>query len=307
MVENKKYMFAIDLDGTLLKSSADGSIHEKAVEAIKRARELGHVVVIITGRPWRSTRPIYKSLGLDTVVTNYNGAQIHNPSDENFIPLIKYLNLNEMLYILGDPKVKEEITNIAIEGPGWVQLQKRDLAMEQVFGFRENPKFHVGLDFTKIPLKPTGIIFDVKETTDPDDLRDYLRAKYGDLGEFSYWSKGEGLTPVFDITNVSVNKGRAISLLSRYYDIPLENIIAFGDGHNDIPMFKVAKVAVAMKNAPEPVKKHATVRLNKKNTEGGVGYYINKFLDNPEEELQKSLKIRQKFRKFKYNDPESDE
>ncbi|WP_029608529.1 Cof-type HAD-IIB family hydrolase [Mycoplasma simbae] len=300
MEQKKKFMFAIDLDGTLLSSSAKGTIHPVAFEAIQRAKREWHVVCLITGRPWRSTRPVYKELGLDTVVTNYNGSQIHNPSDENFIPLIKYLNLNEMLYILGDPKVRKEISNLAIEGPGWVQIEHRDDALEQVFGFAQNPKFKVGLDFNKIPLRPTGIIFDVQPTTDPDDLRDYLRAKYGDLGEFSYWSKGEGLTPVFDITNVSVNKGRAISLLSRYYDVPLEHIVAFGDGHNDVPMFKVAKTAVVMKNAKEPVKKHATVRLEYSNVEGGVGHYINKFLDNPDAEIEKSLEERKKMKSDSY-------
>ncbi|TQC51569.1 HAD family phosphatase [Mycoplasmopsis mucosicanis] len=301
MQEKQKYMFAIDLDGTLLSSSAKGTIHPVAKQAIKRAVDEGHIVCLITGRPWRSTRPIYRELGLNTVVTNYNGSQIHNPADENFIPLIKYLNLNEMLYILGDPKVRNEISNLAIEGPGWVQIEHRDEALEQVFGFAQNPKFKVGLDFNKIPLRPTGIIFDVKETTDPDDLRDYLRAKYGDLGEFSYWSKGEGLTPVFDITNVSVNKGRAISLLSRYYGVELENIVAFGDGHNDVSMFKVAKTAVAMKNAKEPIKKHATVRLEYSNVEGGVGYYINQFLDNPEAEIAKSLELRKKMKYDEYS------
>lgn len=296
MEAKQRYMFALDLDGTLLSSSAKGTVHEVAVKAIERAQKEGHIVCIITGRPWRSTRPIYKMLGLNTVVTNYNGSQIHNPSDENFIPLIKYLNLNEMLYVLGDPKVKSEISNLAIEGPGWVQIDHRDPDLEQVFGFAENPKFIVGLDLNRIPLQPTGIIFDVKETTDPDELRDYLRAKYGDLGEFSYWSKGEGLTPVFDITNVSVNKGRAISLLSRYYGIPLENVVAFGDGLNDVPMFHVATTSVAMKNSKEPVKRHATVRLEYSNVEGGVGHYINKFLDNPEQEIAKSIQKRKEMK-----------
>ncbi|AIA29756.1 COF family HAD hydrolase protein [Mycoplasmopsis californica] len=295
-MKNKRFMFAIDLDGTLLSSSAKGTIHPIAKEAIERAKREGHIVCLITGRPWLSTKPIYHELGLDTVVTNYNGSQIHNPSDENFIPSIKYLNLNEMLYILGDPKVKDEITNVAIEGPGWVLIQKRDDDLERVFGFAQNRKFVVGVDLNKIPLSPTGIIFDVKETTDCEELREYLRSRYGDLGEFSYWSKGEGLTPVFDITNVSVNKGRVISLLSRYYDIPLENIVVFGDGHNDVPMFKVAKVSVAMKNSKDPVKMQATVRLEYTNAEGGVGYYINRFLDNPEAEIEKSNKERAKMK-----------
>ncbi|WP_029905926.1 Cof-type HAD-IIB family hydrolase [Mycoplasmopsis opalescens] len=289
-MENKqeKFLFAIDLDGTLLASSAEGTIHEETFNAIQRAKNEGHIVCAVTGRPWRSTKPIYEKLGLDTVVCNYNGAQIHNPSDENFIPLIKYLNLNEMLYILGDPKVEQEISNIAIEGPGWVQIQKRDEALERVFGFASNPKFTVGINLSKIPLCPTGIIFDVKETTDPYELRRYLRARYGDLGEFSFWSKGEGLTPVFDITNVGVNKGRALSLLSRYYGVDLQHTIAIGDGFNDVPMFKVAHISVAVGNADTAVKKQATVKLTKTNREGAVGYFINKFLENPQKEIDKA-------------------
>ncbi|WP_027120396.1 Cof-type HAD-IIB family hydrolase [Mycoplasmopsis lipofaciens] len=307
MNKKQKFLFAIDLDGTLLANSADGIIHDVTFNAIKRAQKEGHIICAITGRPWRSTKPIYEELGLDTVVCNYNGAQIHNPKDENFIPYIKYLNLNEMLYVLGDSRVKKEISNIAIEGPGWVQLQKRDKDLERVFGFRESQKFVVGLNFNKIPLRPTGIIFDVKPTTDVEELRRYLKAKFGDLGEFSYWSKGEGLTPVFDITNVAVDKGRALSLLSRYYGIDLEHTIAFGDGFNDVPMFKVAKISVAMGNAEEPIKKYATVRLTKTNKDGAVGYYMNKFLDNPEKEMQRSANNYKKMMKRRYIKDDIDE
>lgn len=286
--QKRKFLFAIDLDGTLLASSATGEIHEKTLAAIERAKQEGHIVCILTGRPWRSTKPIYEKLGLDTIVANYNGAQIHNPKDENFIPYIKYLDLNEMLYVLGDPKVEKEISNVAIEGPGWVQLQKRDKDLENVFGFKDSPKFVVGINFHKIPLKPTGIIFDVKKTTDVEELRTYLKTRYGDLGEFSYWSKGKGLTPVFDITSVSVNKGRALSLLSRYYNVELDHTIAIGDGFNDVPMFKVAKISVAVGNASSDVKKFATVKLKKNNDEGAVGEFIHNLLDNTEKVLEKS-------------------
>ncbi|VEU76354.1 Cof-type HAD-IIB family hydrolase [Mycoplasmopsis columboralis] len=293
-MEKEKYLFAIDLDGTTLRSSATGEIHDLTVNAIKRATEEGHIVCILTGRPWRSTKFIYEELGLKTVVGNYNGAHIHHPNDESFIPYVKYLNLNEALYVLGDEKVAKEVTNIAIEGPDWVQLQHRDEELEKVFGFKTTSKLRIGLDFHKIPLMPTGVIFDVKPTTNVEELRRYLKARFGDLAEFSYWSKGEGLTPVFDMTNITANKGKALSMLIRYYDVKVENTIAIGDGFNDVPMFKVANVSVAMGNASKDVKKYATVKISKINKEGGVGHYINKFLDNPAEEIAKSNKIKQK-------------
>jgi len=65
-------------------------------------------------------------------------------------------------------------------------LQHRDEDLERVFGFATSAKFIVGIDINRIPLRPTGIIFDVKKTTNVEELRRYLRAKYGDLGEFSY-------------------------------------------------------------------------------------------------------------------------
>ncbi|VEU78208.1 Cof-type HAD-IIB family hydrolase [Mycoplasmopsis columbinasalis] len=302
-----RFLFAIDLDGTLLSSSASGEIHERTLKAIERAKREGHVVCILTGRPWRSTKPIYEKLGLDTVVANYNGAQIHNPKDENFIPYIKYLDLNEMLYVLGDPKVEKEISNVAIEGPGWVQLQHRDKDLESVFGFSSSPKFKVGINYNKIPLKPTGIIFDVKPTTDVEALRTYLKRKYGDLGEFSYWSKGKNLTPVFDITNVSVNKGAALSLLSRFYSIDLDHTIAIGDGFNDVPMFKVASISVAVGNATYDVKKYATIKLRKQNDEGAVGYFIDKILDDPQKIIDKSNAVLEKIIKRHWVSEDDDE
>ncbi|MFV8480100.1 Cof-type HAD-IIB family hydrolase [Mycoplasma sp. AA7A] len=288
MEQKERYLFAIDLDGTTLQSSATGAIHDRTVSAIKRATEEGHVVCILTGRPWRSTKFIYDTLGLNTIVSNFNGAHIHHPYNQEFIPYIKYLNLNEALYIIGDPLVQKEITNLAIEGPDWVQLDHRDEELEKVFGFKTSAKLQIGLNYHKLPLMPTGVIFDVKATTDVEFLRRYLKARYGDLAEFSYWSKGEGLTPVFDITNTQANKGKALSLLIRYYDIKIENTIALGDGFNDVPMFKIANVSVAMANASKDVKKYASIKMTKTNKEGGVGEYIHKFLDNPKAEIEKS-------------------
>ncbi len=291
-MKKETFLFAIDLDGTLLADSSNGAIHELTIKAIRRARNEGHIVCIITGRPWRATKETYDKLQLDTIVGNYNGAHIHNPSDYDFNHYVNYLNLNEIMYILGDDKLKAAKSNLAIEGPGWVQLEKEDKDLARVFGFNTASKLRIGIDIEKLPLKPTGIIFDTKKGIDVPELQDYLTRKYGDLAEFSSWSKGEGLTPVFDITGVGVKKSKVISLLSRYYDIDIDNVIAFGDGYNDISMFDVAGVAVAMKNASDDIKKEAMVVTKKTNKEGGVGQFMNEFLNNPKKELVKFAKIR---------------
>ena len=45
--------------------------------------------------------------------------------------------------------------------------------------------------------------------------------------------------------------------MADYCNIPIENVVAFGDGGNDIPMLEVAGVGVAMGNATDEVKNHA--------------------------------------------------
>ncbi|MDW2862089.1 HAD-IIB family hydrolase, partial [Mesomycoplasma ovipneumoniae] len=251
-----------------------------------------HVVCILTGRPWRSTKPIYEKLGLKTIVANFNGAYIHNPTDSEFIPTINYINLNDILYIMGDKRVKAETSNFAIEGPGWAKIKKRDKQLEQVFGFDHIKNLKPGLNFHKIPLKPTCLILDTKPTTNINDFKSYLERRYGDLGEFSAWSKGENHTYVFDMTAIGVNKSKAVSMLSRYYKIDLENIISIGDSYNDIGMFEISTISVAMANSPQQVKRRATVVLKKTNKQGGVGDYIRRFLKDPLKEVEKSKKVK---------------
>ncbi|MGL5590652.1 MAG: Cof-type HAD-IIB family hydrolase [Metamycoplasmataceae bacterium] len=286
--QREKYLFAIDLDGTVLSNSITNEIHPRTIEAIKMAREQGHIVSIITGRPWVSTKEIYEKLELDTIVGNINGAHIHNPCDPFFIDYIRYVNLNEMLYILSDKKLKNLTKNYAIEGPGWVQIDKRDEELEQIFGFNKLPKFSEGIDLGRIPLKPIGVVLDIdfQRADDMDIMHDamklkkYLDRKYGDLAEFNYWSKGDDNSKIFDITALGVSKAKVISLLLRFYDINAKNTVAIGDGFNDISMLKLVEHSVAMANADDNVKKYANYVSELTNKEGGVGEFIINFLNN---------------------------
>ncbi len=279
-MKKNKYLFAIDLDGTLLSSSTENSIHPLTRKGIEKAINEGHYICLITGRPWIGSKLIYEELGLNTIVSNLNGAHIHNPTDEFFIDYIKYINLNEILYILGDPEVKSKIKNLAIEGPGWVQLEKRDHEMEQIFNFHKFPKFKIGIDFNKIPLKPTGIVMDIKEDTDARAFKKYLNRKYSDLASFSYWSKGEGKSYIFDIASIGVDKGKALSLLMRYYDIDIKNTVAIGDSFNDEEMLSTSYHSVAMLNSNKHIIDKAKYVTKLSNKDGGVGQFIIDFLDN---------------------------
>lgn len=278
MKTKEKYLFALDLDGTVLSSSVENTIHPLTVKGIKKAIKEGHIVCLITGRPWIGSKYIYEKLGLNTIIANLNGAHIHNPRDEFFIDYIKYINLNEMLYILEDENVKDKIENIAIEGVGWVHLEKRDQELEQIFNFSQFPKIKIGINLGKIPLKPTGIVLDIKKDVNAKELKEYLNKKYSDLASFSYWSRGDKKSYIFDITSIGVDKGKVISLLMRYYDIDIKNTVGIGDSFNDEEMLDNVQHSVAMKNADDHIKRKSKYTTELTNKEGGVGDFIIKFL-----------------------------
>lgn len=279
MKKNKRFLFALDLDGTVLSSSASGKIHPLTKKGIKRAIDEGHVICLITGRPWIGSKKIYEELNLNTIIGNLNGAHIHNPKDEFFIDYIKYINLNEILYILGDPYIEPKIKNLAIEGPGWVQLKQRDKKLEEVFSFYAFPKTTIGINLSKLPLKPTGVIIDLHGDVDAREIKQYLSKKYSDLASFSYWSKGDGESFVFDITAIDANKGKVVSLLTRYYDIDIENTVGIGDSFNDEEMLKIVNHSVAMLNSDDSLKLKSKYVTKLSNVEGGVGSFIMDFLD----------------------------
>ena len=53
---------------------------------------------------------------------------------------------------------------------------------------------------------------------------------------------------------VGISKATGLSAFADYYGIEMAEIMACGDGGNDIPMLKAAGIGVAMGNASEQVK-----------------------------------------------------
>ena len=78
----KKYLISVDLDGTIIPNVYD--ISPFTIKVFNKVRELGHKIVITTGRPFRSSYFVYEAMNLDTPIINYNGQLITNPSDKTY-------------------------------------------------------------------------------------------------------------------------------------------------------------------------------------------------------------------------------
>ena len=75
-----------------------------------------------------------------------------------------------------------------------------------------------------------------------------------------------------------MTKVKAIELLLTKLGIDKENVVAIGDGENDIDMIKYVGCGIAMVNSPEIVKDNADIITKHSNNEDGVYYAIKNLL-----------------------------
>ena len=73
-----------------------------------------------------------------------------------------------------------------------------------------------------------------------------------------------------------IDKALSLAVLLKEIGVAREEVIAIGDGYNDLSMIKFAGLGIAMGNAQEPVKKAADY-ITLSNEEDGVAEAINKF------------------------------
>ena len=81
----------------------------------------------------------------------------------------------------------------------------------------------------------------------------------------------------FSIVNSNCSKGNAIKILIKYLNVPIENTIAIGNDKNDISMFEVAGLSVAVANASEDIKNKVDY-ITLSNDEDGVALFLESLL-----------------------------
>lgn len=72
------------------------------------------------------------------------------------------------------------------------------------------------------------------------------------------------------------DKAHALTKVHEYLNIDAKHTTVFGDGLNDIGMFKLAGTAVAVNNALDAVKNEADIVLEENNDEDAVAKYLEK-------------------------------
>lgn len=268
----EKHIIALDLDGTLLTD--EKTISEKNIKTIQAAKEAGHVVVIATGRPHRVSKQYYSQLELTTPMVNMNGAYVHHPKDRSFG--IKHSPLSkDVAFDIFDIANHYGSKNIMAEIKDEVYVEKEDDSLLTNFftaGLKEQAIF--GNLKENLSDDPSSILIYPEEQA-ISQIHEALTENHASLIDHRNWSDP---FHVVEIIRSGLHKAIGLQMISDYYDIPADRIIAFGDEDNDLEMIEYAGVGVAMGNGIDELKTLAD-ETTLTNQEDGVGHFLEEYLN----------------------------
>ena len=264
------YLIAIDLDGTLLQGLS--SYNEDCFNYIKKIAKKNYVI-IATGRPWRGSSTFYHKLELNTPIINYNGALVHNPTDKNFEKIFITIKKDEAIQILNDNI--DFLDNIFCEVDDEVYVYKEPNSDVDLYLHAERSIMTIGNFKDTLKCDPNGVIAFSPLGTE-EKLEKYIENTFHGNLKIRFWHHERYV--ISEIYNPKTTKGNALQRIIDYYHVPYEKTISIGDGHNDIEMFKVTCIKVAMGNSHPLLTEHAS-HITKKVSENGVYYFLKEFFN----------------------------
>jgi len=111
-------------------------------------------------------------------------------------------------------------------------------------------------------------------------LATHLKKVFGDTIEVKLAPENYMKCYFLTILHPLSDKAHALEKVHEYLNVEAKETTVFGDGLNDIGMFKLAGTSVAVKNALEAVKKEATIVLRESNDEDAVAKYLQRTIIN---------------------------
>jgi len=265
-------LLVVDIDGTLV--GRDRSISAEDREALAKVRDLGIQVSLSTGRAVKASLGIINQLSLDGYHIFCDGALVSNPGQgkEVYVQPISREVVKQMVEFAHQHEIDLElhsVTHYFVERETWSTEARR-----QFFGIEPTIGDLTGL-WERERIIKGGVV-----TATPQEAAKArnFHLQFNDSLHFSV-----ARTPAYpgvDFINIlvlEVSKGKALEALASHLGVSMSEVMAIGDGTNDIPLLSTAGLAIAMDNAPDEVKvvaDYVTLDVD----HNGVAVAINKFL-----------------------------
>lgn len=253
---------ALDLDGTL--TNHDKVVTPRTRQALLKAQELGTVIILASGRPTYGIVPVAECLELEKrggYILSYNGGNIVNAKTgeklfSQFLPdaviPILYKYAKEKNHALLGYAGNEIITEMPDDQYVKEESRINKMNIRKVDNLLDALEPH-----------PTKLLM----TGDPTDMIKAEEELVEILGEKMDIFRS---APFFlELVPKGIDKAQSLLRLLSKINLTPADLIAFGDGYNDLSMLKLAGVGVAMANAAPEVRADADY-VTLSNEEDGV-------------------------------------
>ena len=265
-------LIASDIDGTLLDDGENLTARTRA--AVHAATDSGVIFVLATGRPPRWIAPVVDALGFAPMAVCANGAVIYDPAIDQVVAA-RTLSADDLVKLA-------EIVERAMPGAGLaverIGHRAHDAATPQ---FVSSPGYeHAWLnpDNTEVSLtdllsQPAIKLLIRQASSSSADMAARLRPHIGTAAELTY-STNHGL---IEVVPAGITKASGVEELIAPLGIGFDQVMAFGDMPNDVPLLVRAGHGVAMGNA-HPEARSAADEITAPNTDDGLARVLERYV-----------------------------
>ena len=233
-----------DIDGTIYHPEI--GISQNTIDEIHRVQKLGHKCFIASGRPTGFISKEVKSIGFDGYVLA-NGAHIVTEG--------KTIDSLTLPY----DETKKLIEYVESQGYEYILL-----TTDRCYLKKESPHMYEFYAWCNIDMDSLCNDYDLDEVLKKTIKLEIRYNKKEDsvglierLGAFFYEKHDDSLN--VEVSNIDTSKGHGIETMLNYYGLDVDDSYCFGDGANDLEMFKTVGHPIAMKNAIPMIYHHASI------------------------------------------------
>jgi Cof subfamily protein (haloacid dehalogenase superfamily) len=255
-----------DVDGTLV--TPEKELTERAIAAVGRLKQAGIKFAVTSGRPPRGMAMLVEPLQLELPLAAFNGGLFVHPD----------------MSVIEERAIDREVVAPAVRLLGEHRLDVW-LYRGADWLVRDARAAHVDKEAATVRFAPT-VVDSFEGMTEgiakivgiSDELELVARAEAAARDELGEHVSAARSQPYYlDITHPDANKGAVVRHLSREYDIPASSIATIGDMPNDVLMFALSGLSVAMGNSSREVQRAAR-RVTASNAEDGFAIAIERFV-----------------------------
>ena len=272
--------YVTDLDHTFLRSDLSVSDFSKEVW---HQRSQDALVSIATARSFYSATKLLNGISFNAPMILLDGTLVvsqdqkiidakfvdTDAANELIIEAVKFDNIHP--FVIG---LKSDALDESFDFPT-IQTPTQSLVLEN---YRDDARL---LQFEEVRAKErTFKVVYMASKERLEALTKHLEPLYGDV--FHFKLSPENYTGDYFLTIVHPlgDKAHALQSVCEYLNHPLKDVTVFGDSINDIGMFKLAGMSLAVSNALEQTKAVAHQVLERSNDEDAVAHYLKMTMES---------------------------